>query len=143
MRGGKSFLILLVIAAAIGGYAYFVESKRDLSDTTPLKRDKVWTLDQAKLEAIDVKASNGDLTKLKKNGTTWQIAGPEPMDADQDVVNTIMSALTSLESTKTVDENPASVKPFDLDPPHASVTVSLAGDSAPKQLDLEIGRAHV
>src|SRR5262249_38153815 len=99
MRGGKSFLILLVIAGAIGAYAYFVESKRDKSDTAATKHDKVWTIDASKIEAIDVKASNGDLTKLKKNGTTWQIVAPETMEADADVVNTITTALSGLEST--------------------------------------------
>ena len=29
MRGGRSFLILLVVALGLGGYIYFVESKRD------------------------------------------------------------------------------------------------------------------
>src|SRR5205807_1833450 len=98
--------------------------------------DKVWTIDASKIEALDVKASNGDLTRLKKNGSTWQIVEPQPVEADPDVVNTITSALTSLESTKTVDEHPASVKPFDLDPPHASVTVHVTGESTPKQIDL-------
>jgi hypothetical protein len=136
MRGGKSFLILLVVAAGLGAYVYFVESKRDVSDTPAVKHDKVWTVDANKLEEIDIKASNGDLTKVKKNGPTWQIVSPEPMEADADAINTIATALSSLESTKTVDDNPPSVKPFDLDPPHASITLKVAGESAPKQIDL-------
>ena len=72
MRGGKSFLVLLVIAIGVGAYAYFVESKRDVSDSAATKREKVWTIDAGKIEAIDVKAANGDLTRLKKNGSTWQ-----------------------------------------------------------------------
>lgn len=136
MRGGKSFLILLLVAIGIGAYAYFVESKRDLSDTSALKHDKVWSVDASKLEEIDVKASNGDLTRLKKSGSTWQIVAPEPMEADQEVVSTITTALTSLESTKTVDENPPSVKPFDLEAPHASITLKVTGESAARQIDL-------
>jgi hypothetical protein len=136
MRGGKSFLILFVLALGIGAYAYFVESKRDVSESPETKREKVWTIDSSKIEEIDIKAANGDVSKLKKNGTTWQIVSPQTLEADQDAVNTITMAVSSLESSKTVDEKPASAKPFDLDPPRATVTVKVSGDATPKQLEL-------
>src|ERR1051325_2613952 len=104
MRGGKAFLILLVLALGIGAYAYFVESKRETSDSPETKRDKVWTIDSSKIEEIDIKAANGELTKLKKNGTTWQIVAPQTMEADQDAVSTITMAVSSLESSKTIDD---------------------------------------
>src|SRR5947209_4976516 len=121
MRGGKSLLVLLVFALGIGAYAYFVESKRDVSDTPETKRDKVWTIDSSKVEEIDVKANGGDVTKLKKSGSTWAIVSPQAMPADQDAVSTILSAVASPESSKTVDDKPQSVKPYELDPPRASV----------------------
>jgi len=136
MRGGKSFLILLVLALGIGAYAYFVESKRETSDSPETKRDKVWTIDSSKIEEIDIKAANGELTKLKKNGTTWQIVAPQTMEADQDAVSTITMAVSSLESSKTIDDKPASAKPYDLDPPRATVSVKVSGDATPKQLEL-------
>jgi hypothetical protein len=136
MRGARSFLVLLVIAAAIGAYAYFVESKKDVSDATATKTEKVWSIASDKVEQIDVKAANGDVTTLKKNGTTWQITAPEAAEADQSAVTSMLSSLTSLQSTKVVDANPANVKPYELDPPNVSVTVHVAGEQAPKQLDL-------
>ena len=136
MRGGKSFLILLVLALGLGAYAYFVESKRDGSDTPVVKHDKVLSLDSSKIEELEVRASSGDVTRLKKNGADWQIVAPETMEADQEAVSTIVMSLTSLESTKTVDDNPSSVKQFDLDPPRASVSVRQAGETAMKRIDL-------
>jgi len=136
MRGGKSFLILLVLAAAIGAYAYFVESKREVSDSAVAKNEKVWTIDTAKVEQIDVRAANGDVTTLKKNGADWQITAPVTADADQSAVSSLLSAAGALEFTRVVDENPATVKPFDLDPAHLSVTLHVAGESEPKTLDL-------
>jgi hypothetical protein len=139
MRGGKSFLILFVVAAAIGAYAYFVESKREVSDTsaTPVvKPTKIWTLESDKIDEIDVKSTNGETTKLKKTGTTWQIVAPEQAEADQDAVSTIVSAIASLESSRTVDDNPPDVKPFELEPSRVSVTARVAGDPAPKTLEL-------
>lgn len=138
MRGGKSFLILLVVALAIGGYAYFVESKKDLSESseTATKREKVWTLDSTKVEELEIKSTGGDVTKLKKNGSTWQIVSPEPGEADQDAVSTVLSAMSSLESTKVVDENAPSLATFELDPARIHVAAKVAGETAPKQLDL-------
>jgi hypothetical protein len=137
VRGGKSFLVLLLVAGAIAAYVYFVESKRDPSESADTaKRDKVWTLDTAKIEELEVKSADGDVTKLKKNGQAWQIVSPEPMDADQDAVSTVLSAISSLESTKVVDENAASLAGFELEPARIRVSARLAGETTPKVLDL-------
>lgn len=140
MRGGKSFLILFVLAAAIGSYAYFVESKREVSSdatgTPAAKPTKVWTIESDKIEEIDVRSTNGETTKLKKTGPTWQIVAPEQADADQDAVSTILTAIAGLESVRTVDENPPDAKPFELEPARVSVTVRVAGDTTPKGIEI-------
>ena len=62
MRGGRSFLILLVLALGLGGYAYFVESKRDLSDPKTVKA-KVFGLEAGKIEEVKVTSASGETTK--------------------------------------------------------------------------------
>lgn len=139
MRSGKSFLILLVLALGIGAYAYFVESKREPSDAaaaTATKSTKVLTVDAAKVEELEVKSASGDVTRLKKTGSDWQIVAPSPMDADQQAVNTLVASLESLESSKTIDENPASVKDYGLDPARAVIGVRQTGETAMRKIDL-------
>lgn len=137
MRGGKSFLILLVLALGVAAYAYFVESKKDLSDTSTLpKATKVFTVEAAKIEEVEVKAASGDVTRLKKSGNDWQIVAPEPMEADQAAVSSLVSSFESLETSKTIDENPATVKPFGLDPPRATVGVRVTGETGMKRLQI-------
>ena len=139
MRGGKSFLVLLVLGLGIGAYAYFVESKREPSDAaaaTGTKSTKVLAVDAGKVEELEVKSASGDVTRLKKTGSDWQIVAPSPMEADQQAVNTLVSSLESLESSKTIDENPASVKDFGLDPPRAVVGVRQTGETAMRKIDL-------
>jgi hypothetical protein len=136
MKRGRSFLLLLVVALGIGAYAYFVESKREVSDSTAGKTEKVWTLDSEKVEQIDVKAASGDVTTLKKSGTDWQITAPVTANADQSAVSSMLSSLSSLESTKVVDDAPADVKPFELDPPRISVALHVSGESQPKEIHL-------
>ena len=54
MRGGRSFLILLVVALGLGAYIYFVESKREPADTAASKKDKVFTAD-----SVEVRGDRG------------------------------------------------------------------------------------
>src|SRR5262245_41844708 len=115
MRGGRSFLILLVLALGLGGYAYFVESKRDQTDPTTVKT-KVFGLEAGKIEEVRVTASSGETTTLKKNGTDWQIVAPEALPADTAVAGSLVTAVEMLDMQSVLDENPASVEGFGLKP---------------------------
>lgn len=141
MRGGKSFLVLLVLGVGIAAYAYFVESKRDPSDSSTAagpKAVKVLTIESSKVEELEVKSESGEVTRLKKTGNDWQIVAPSTMEADQQAVSALLSSLESLETSKTIDENPTSVKDFGLDPVRVIVGVRQAGESAMKKVNLGI-----
>src|SRR5262245_44742229 len=107
MRGGRSLLALLVLAAGLGAYIYFVESKRDLTDPET-RKDKVFAVETGKIEEVELHSPNGNTT-LKKNGTTWQIVAPVTAAADEYTVNSLVSALETLEVQRTLQDNPGSV----------------------------------
>jgi hypothetical protein len=134
MRGGKSFLILLALVAAIGGYAYFVESKREPGADDAAKKAKVFTVDQAKIDEVEVKAAAGDLTRLKKDGGTWRITLPATYDADQSDASSLVSSLPGIEVGHIVDEKPASLKDYGLDPARISVGYRVTGDQTMHRL---------
>jgi Domain of unknown function (DUF4340) len=135
MRGGKSLLVLLVVALGLGVYIYFVEAKKDLTDSST-KKEKIFAIDQSKIEEIEVHAVSGETTKLKKNGTVWQIVEPATLEADQSEVNSLLTSLETLEIQRVLDEKPADLKPFELNPPRFTVTVRLAGETAPRRLNV-------
>ena len=134
MRGGKSFLVLVAVAVALGAYIYFIESKRTGSDEK--KKDKVFTVDASKIEEIEVHAASGETTTLKKAGTDWQIVAPEAVEADASTVGTLVSTIESLEVGRVVNDNPASVKEYGLDPPKSSIAYKLAGETTFHKLNL-------
>ena len=73
-----------------------------------------------KAEAIDeltVKSAGGDRTTLKKVGGAWQITAPATAPADQAEVSGIATNLATLDSLRTVDENPSDLKQFGLAEP--------------------------
>jgi uncharacterized protein DUF4340 len=135
MRGGKSLLVLLVVALGLGAYIYFVEAKKDLTDSST-KKEKVFAIDQSKIEEIEIHAASGEMTKLKKNGTVWQIVEPATLEADQSEVSSLLTSLETLEIQRVLDEKPADLKPFELNPPRVTVAVRQAGDTAPKRVNL-------
>jgi hypothetical protein len=135
MRGSRSFLVLLVLALGVGAYAYFVESKRDLTDPES-RREKVFTIEPGKIEEIQVRAVSGDETTLKKSGEEWQIVAPAAAPADQATANSLASALETLEIRRALEDNPAAVSAFGIEPPRYSIAFKTAGDTSLRRLNV-------
>lgn len=127
MKRGRSTLILLVLAAALGGYIWFVEMKREPESDEP-KGEKVFaSLEADKIEALTLTASNGDVTTLKKQGVGWKIEKPVEVAADASEVSGVTSNLATLDLTRVIDEKPASLEAFGLDKPRLRLTFTAAG----------------
>lgn len=138
MRNGKSFLVLLVLAAGLGYYAYFVEPTKETSREARAKREKLFTVEAEKIDELTVKAVNGDVTKLTKTGDTWKIVSPAALAVDPAEVSAITTALAGLEQEKVVEENPPSLKEFTLDPARISITFHSAGETGTHRLDVGV-----
>src|SRR5215218_1827078 len=109
---GRSTLVLLILAAAFGGYLYFVESKKALPDENAKK--KVFAYDSAKIEQVEIKVAGGDTTTLKKEAAGWALVKPTAATADQNNVNDIVTNLATLEEDRLVEESAADLKPYGL-----------------------------
>lgn len=138
MRGGKSFLILLVLALGLGYYAYFVEPTTESTRDVKLKREKVFTVESDQIESLTVTAASGETTTLKKENGTWKITVPSAMAVDAAEVSAITTALAGLEQERVVEENPPSLKEFTLDPPRISLSFTKTGDAATHRLDIGV-----
>ena len=133
MRGLRSFLVLLVVAAGLLAYVYFVESKRTPGESE--SREKVFTVEASAIQRLDVKASSGDETKLAKQDDAWRIVEPADAAADSSAVSELTGSLASLEIQRVVDEKPADYAEYGLAPPR--IEVAFAGaDGAEHRLQL-------
>lgn len=128
MRGGRSLLILLVLALGLGGYIYFVESKRDLTDAET-KKAKVFSIETGKIDELQVTSASGEVTALKKSGDTWQIVKPVAATADSGAVSSLVSTIETLEQQRSLDDAPSNVAQFGLDPVRFSVAYKIPGDA--------------
>ena len=134
MRGLRGFIVLLVIAAPLGWYAYR-DAKKGPVDDTP-KHDKVFSVDASKIDEIEIKSESGERTTLQRKGQDWTIVQPAPAAPDQAAVSGITSNLASMEMQRVIEENPSDVAEFGLATPRVEVTFKAGG----QQHRLQIGQ---
>src|SRR3954453_4610446 len=125
MKGLRSFGGLLVVLLALGGYLYFVESKRPAGSDVE-KKDKAFAIEADKIEEFTVTSEKGEKTTVRKAGTDWQIVQPA-VKADAAEVSGITSALAGLEIQRVIDESPGDVSAYNLKEPRLTVQFKAAG----------------
>ncbi|HEY2828924.1 MAG TPA: DUF4340 domain-containing protein, partial [Thermoanaerobaculia bacterium] len=125
----RSTIGLLVVLVGLGAYIYFVTWKKTDTDSTASKQEKVFAgLQTDKIDELKVTSEKGDVTSLKKENGLWQVTAPVATKADESEVSGITTSLGTVDITRVIDENPASLKEFGLDTPHAEVDFKRAGD---------------
>jgi hypothetical protein len=126
MKGLRSFLVLVVIAAALGGYLYYDSKHPSTGDEK--KEDKVFTDVQSdKIDQITIKSDKGDTTTAAKQGDTWQVTQPTAAPADEAEISGITSNLSSLTVSRVVDEQATDFKQYGLDPARIEVGFKAGG----------------
>src|SRR5689334_5678256 len=114
MKGLRTFIALLVVAAALGAFLYYDSKREPATDT---KQEKVFADVQAdKIDEVTVKSASGTQTTLRKQAAGWQITAPETVPADEAEISGITTNLASLEAQRVIDDQPSNVKEYGLDP---------------------------
>ena len=125
MRGVRSFVVLLVIAAALGGYLYY-DSKHPSTDEKKL--EKVFPdLQSDQIDRITVKSEKGETTTVQKQSGAWRVTQPVPAGADESELSGLTSNLSSMEIQRVVDDQPGDLKPFGLNPARIEVSFTSGG----------------
>jgi hypothetical protein len=136
MRGGRSLAILVALLGGLVAYIYFVDAKKPVEPEGTEKRDKVFTVDADKIENLTVKASNGEVTSLKKANNAWELTAPAAGKADSSDVSGITTNLSTVEITSVVDEKPKDLAPYGLATPKVEIAYTAAGDKTEHRLKL-------
>lgn len=137
MNRGRNTAILAILAAVLGAYLYFVERHREapVAEGPDSPRGKVFDkVDAAKIEEIQIAASSGETTTLKKVDNTWRLTAPIATAADQSEASGAASNLATADVQRVVDEQPKDIAAFGLAKPRITVTFRVAGEKAPRTL---------
>jgi hypothetical protein len=116
MRGLTSTIILLLVLAGLVGYVYFA----DAPPATEAK-PKAFDVSAENIEEVQIKNTEGETARAQRVDTSWQVVEPVKADADASEVAAITSGLASLEVQRVVDEKPADMKQYGLEPARIEV----------------------
>ena len=119
MRGLTSTIVLLVVLAGLGGYIYFVESKREPADATA--KPKAFELTAESIDELQIRNATGATSRVRREGGSWKLVEPVTADADNGIVGTVTTNLASLEVQRVVDENPQDLAQYGLNPARIEV----------------------
>lgn len=121
MNRGRTTLLLLLVAVGLGAYIYFVEMKREPSDTEAAADRVFANLDAGTISALTLIAANGDETTVQRDGAGWRMTAPVETKADATEVGGVTSNLATLDLSRIIDEAPADLAAFGLDVPRIVV----------------------
>lgn len=128
----KTYVALLV-AAGLGSYIWFVDRKKPDTPDGGKPKEKVFTLDKAKVGELTISPAEGETIKLQREGTGWKMTVPSAVPADASAVDAMLGSFESLEIDEVVSENAASLAEFGLDKPKLALEVVSQG-AAPLKL---------
>ena len=125
----RSTLLLLTAALALGAYAYFVESERPTRTEAESAKDSAFALESSALVELEVTASTGERTVLRKTDGEWRLTQPIETGADAIEVSGITSGVASLEIERVVADSAADLAAFGLDEPRITLAFKAEGDT--------------
>jgi hypothetical protein len=137
----NGLMIAVALLAVLGGVVWWSNKKQAAATKSPADTStKILSIPEADFQEIRIKKLTGEVLDLKKENGKWAITQPAPLAADQDAVGSMVSTLATLNADKVVDEKAADLKPYGLDNPTLTVTVTkkdgktaelLVGDDTP------------
>jgi len=130
----RNTIIVLVLFAIVGGYAFIVGR---YSETEPTQ--KLLNVKQDDIAKIQLHYADRDIVLERDKGQPWRLVKPIGADADQSQANNLARAVAEGKLVRTVDDKPADLTPFGLKPPTTTVTVTTF-DKKPLP-SIEVGKA--
>ena len=121
----KTTIIIAVLLAALGGYAYFYEYKGGEKKEEAKAKEK--TLIEVKKEdvtGIQIHVDKGDSIDITPSGKdAWQITKPMQTRADESTVERVLSAFENLKYKEIIEEKPSNLVQYELNPAHQVVRI--------------------
>ncbi len=120
----KGLLIAVVLLAVLGGLVWWSNKKQASANKTTDTTTKVLSIPEDQFQNIQIKTLSGDTIDLKRDGGKWAMTQPKPLAADQDAVAGVVSALSTLNADKVVEEKAADLHAYGLDIPTVDVKIT-------------------
>jgi hypothetical protein len=138
MPRGRTILVLLILAAGLGGFFYYdtysLGPRREKAESA---KGRIWTVEPKDVESVTI-ARKGETLRLKRAADgNWDMLDPVKTRGDRAAVDDMVTGLATARMDREIDPNPAKPADFGLDPPEAEVKLEVKGRAEP--LVLRVG----
>jgi hypothetical protein len=137
MASGKTIVVLLLLAAGLGGFFYYdtyrLSPAREKAESA---KGRIWTVEPKDVEGVTI-VRKGETVKLRRVADGWELVEPLRARADRAAVDDMVTSLATARMDREIDPNPARPAEFGLDPPEAEVRLEVKGSATP--LVLRVG----
>lgn len=134
----KTFIALVVLTALWGGFNYYNKRKTNEAAAEASKPKPVLLPVKAgQVQKFTITPRDGEAFTVARNGPNWDITQPRALPADQKEVSSYVDTLVAASQDSVIDQHPANLKDYGLDPPDTTLDVTTAGK--PASLTLRIG----
>ncbi|HVA83521.1 MAG TPA: DUF4340 domain-containing protein [Candidatus Binataceae bacterium] len=115
----RNTIIVLILLLVFGGYSLII-----LLGSRPVPPPTLLNLDHKHISGIDLRYPDRELELVRNPNHTWNILKPIKTDSDQGAVDGLTETIANAQLTRTIEEKPDSLKPFGLDKPAVTLTVT-------------------
>ncbi len=133
MRRFASTLAAVIVLVVLGGYIYLYEWDAP-ADTAAAKEKAFGGVQSEAIEEVQIRAAGGETARATKTEAGWQLVEPAKAEADPSELSAVTSNLSSLEVQRVVDEAPADLAKYGLNPPRVDVGFRLKGEKSFRHL---------
>ena len=118
----RNTLFLLLVLLALGGYVYWVELP---SQKREAEAKKLVALDKATVTGVTLTYPDHTIALVKNPDGHWRLTQPVSADADDAVVNNLVTAVAEADVSRSLDDVGDKLASYGLAPPDATVALTL------------------
>ena len=134
----KGLLIACLVLAALLGALYWSNHHPNAGSSTKAATDampKILSLAQPHITGLTIlRKDQPAVTLIRNNSGEWQITAPQPLAADQDSVSNLLSALSSLNAERLLEDKVSNLTSYGLAAPAVQLDVTLKDNKSKKVL---------
>ncbi len=121
----KGLLIAIVLLAALGGLIWWSNKKQAAKPAADTSSVKILSIPDDQFQEIHIKTLHGCRSSACAATTeSGPSRSPSRLPADQDAVSSLVSALSSLNADKKLEDNATDLHQYGLDVPTLDVTIA-------------------
>jgi Domain of unknown function (DUF4340) len=139
MKGlGKTLIALALLGVLWAGFFYYNNHKaKETAAENSKPKQLILPVKAEQVQSFTITPRDGQAFTVTRSGSQWAITEPRAIPADQKEIDSYLGSLVDTSTGSVIDEHPAQLKDYGLDPPDTTLEVTTG--AKPAHFTLRIG----